>query len=250
MLRIRMTQYWTALLAVLLLAGGCETYTDYSAFISEPRPLVSLQEYRVMPPDRLLVSSKRVRELNGHKELINPDGRLTLPLVGSIYVAGRTVEDIATEIEVLAKDYYEDADITVRVSSYNSKKIFVFGECGLTGPYPYFGANTVLGTLAIAQPTRLADPSRVQILRPNKDKRLIRRMTVNIDKMIKEGNLELNAVLEEGDIIYVPPNPLAAVGLALKQILLPITPAAGVISGPPNIHEEGRSETYGGNGGF
>jgi len=239
-------------MAVLLWSGsmltaGCAYYTDYSAFISEPRPVVSLQQYRVLPPDSILINSKRVRELDGHRERIGPDGRIMLPLVGSIFVAGRTIKDIAAEVELLAKDFYEDADITMRVSSFNSKKIYVFGEVGRSGPYPYFGANTVLGTLAIAGPTRLADPSRIQILRPNKDKKLIRRMTINLDKMIKKGHMELNAVLEEGDIIYVPPSPLAAIGLTLQQLLLPISPAASVVAGPPSIDDETHSRTYGGN---
>ncbi len=231
----------------LLLSTGCQHYTDYSAFISEPRPLVSLQEYRVAPPDELMVASKRVRELDGHRETISPDGKINLPLLGSVFVAGRTVDDIAAEVEQMAKDYYEDADVTMRVVGFRSKKIYVFGEVGVPGPYTYDGANTVLETLASAQPTRLSDPSRVQVLRPNKNKQLIRRMTINLDKMVKEGNTELDAVLEEGDILYVPPNALAAIGLALQQVLLPFSPAVTLVQNPVDIDTTARSTTYGGN---
>ena len=54
----------------------------------------------------------------------------------------------------------------------------------------------------------------------------------------------LNAVLEEGDIIYVPANPLAAVGLALQQVLLPIQPAASVVKGPTDIDSTSRGAPY------
>jgi len=237
---------WLALMGALL-SFGCTHYTDYSAFISEPRPLVTLTEYRMAPPDTIQIASKRVREFNGYRETISPDGKITVPLIGSIFVAGRTCEEVAQNLEELARDFYEDADVTMRVIGYRSKKIYVFGEAGAVGPYVYNGANTVLETLAKAQPSRLADASRIQILRPNKDGDLIRRMTIDLDKMVKEGDIALDAVLEEGDIIYIPPNPLAAVGLVFQQLLLPIQPMVSTVQGPADFDEAGRSEVYGGN---
>ena len=227
--------------------SGCANFTqftDYSAFIREPRPLVTATEYRVAPPDTLRITSKRVREINGHSEQIRPDGKITLPLLGTVFVTGRTVEEIAAELEQLAAEYYEDADVSVHVTAYASKKIFVFGEVASPGRYPYNGTNTVLDTLARAQPTRLANPDKIQIMRPNRDGKLIRRMTISLDDMVKQGDVSLDAVLEEGDIIYVPANPLAAIGLALQQLLLPIQPAASVFSGPESIDESLRASPY------
>jgi len=142
------------------------------------------------------------------------------------------------EIERLAQDFYEDADVSLRVERFNSKKIFVFGEVRIAGPYPYDGANTVLETLSIAQPTRLADPANIQILRPNKDGKLIHRMTVNLNDMVQKGDTKLNAVLEEGDILFVPANALATIGLSIQQILLPIQPAAQTVQGGSNIDQD------------
>lgn len=237
-------------LTALWLLGGCTYYTDYSAFISEPRPLVTLREYRMAPPDRIVIESERIREIDGHQEQIAPDGRITVPLIGSVFVAGRTTEEVAAELETRAKEFYEDADVTMRIAGYYSKKIYVFGEVAGAGPYAYDGANTVLETLARAQPSRLADPSRINILRPNKDGELIRRMTIDLDKMVKEGDIALDAVLEEGDIIYVPPNGLATIGLAFQQLLLPFQPITQTIQGPTDIDQGTRSKTYGGNEDF
>ena len=87
----------------------------------------------------------------------------------------------------------------------------------------------------MAQPSRLADPTHIHILRPNAQGKLIKRMTIDLDKMVKKGDTSLDAVLNEGDILYVPANGLAAVGLALQQILLPIRPAARTIAGPASM---------------
>jgi polysaccharide biosynthesis/export protein len=238
-----------------LMTGGCtKTYTDYSSFISEPKPVVTATEYRMLPPDTVQIYSKRVREIHLHSEAISPDGKLTLPLLGRVFVAGKTTEEVTAELEILAQEFYEDADVSVRVIRYSSKKIFVFGEVSKPGPYPYNGANTVLATLASAQPSRLANPSKIQVLRPNEDGEMIRRMTIDLDKMVKEGDTLLNAVLEEGDIIYVPPTALASVALGFQQLLLPFQPIAKTVAGPAQIQYEaqgssnyGRYDTNGGN---
>ncbi len=233
-------------LVVSFASAGCEVrYDDFSSFISEPRPTVSLSDYRLAPPDQITISSKRVREVNNHTETIRPDGKITLPLIGSLYVAGLTCEEASAIIEEKARSFYEDADASLRVVRFRSKKIYVFGEVSGPGPYVYDGANTVLETLSRAQPTRLADPSRIHVLRPGQNGEVVQRMTIDLDRMVKEGDTDLNAVLEEGDIIYVPPNPLAATGLVLQQLLLPIQPAANVVRGPGDIEDDTSGTRYG-----
>lgn len=233
-------KYHVIALATLLLAvmsaGGCApTYRDYSAFVKTPRPIVTSQAYRLAPPDEILVTSRRVQEVNGIRETIRPDGKISLPLIGTIFVAGKTPGQVADIIKQRAKKYYLDVDATVRVIRFASKKIYVFGQVASPGAYPYNGANTVLGTLALAQPTRLADPAHIVVLRPSAQGKLRKRMTVNLNQMVKDGDTAHNAVLNEGDIIYVPANPLASVGLALQQLLLPIQPAVQTVRGPADI---------------
>jgi len=238
----------TGLLAalVLLATTGCQkVHTDYSAFLSPEALHEAAKDYRLAPPDVVTVSSKLVREIDGHTEIIRPDGKITLPLLGTVHVDGKTPEQVSSELQHIARDYYEDADVSLRVSAFNSKKIFIFGEVSVPGALPWRGNNTVLGTLALTQPTRLADPAKIQVLRPNSDGKLVRRMTIDMNRMVQEGETEHDAVLLEGDIIYVPPNPLAAVGLAFQQVLLPVQPAASTVAGPADIATDLRTRPYG-----
>jgi len=234
-----------AVLIVSMLAGCQTTYTDFDAFVRDPQPLVTSTEYRLAPPDVIRITSKRVRELHGHTETIRPDGRITLPLIGAVMVAGKTPEEASLEIQKLAVDFYEDADVSLRVDIFRSKKIFVFGEVQVVGAYPYDGTNTVLKTLAVAQPTRLADPANIQVMRPNRKGEMIKRMTIDLNKMVREGNTRLDAVLEEGDILYVPPNPMASVGLAFQQLLLPLQPAAQTVQAPTDIATHSSARPFG-----
>jgi protein involved in polysaccharide export with SLBB domain len=227
-----------ATIMTLTAAAGCQDkYMDRAAFIKTPTPLVTSTIYRLAPPDQIAISSKRVRELASLEDRIRPDGKITLPLIGSLFVAGRTPEEVSAELRERAKEFYEDADITLRVIGFNSKKVYVWGEVSSPGPYTYDGTNTVMNTLSRAQPSRLSWPERIHVLRPNAEGTLIRRMTIDLKDMTERGDVALNAVMEEGDVIYVPPNPLAAVGLALQQLLLPIQPAAATMRSPVDMYD-------------
>lgn len=227
-------------LAALLFLNGCAgnpQYTDYHAFIDEPRVDASVKPYLMGPPDVLEFRSTRVQELKNYRQVISPDGIINLPLLGRMYVAGRTVASVQEELEERARVYYQDADINVRVSTYASKKLFVFGQVASPGAYFYNGSNTILDTLARAKPTELADPGSILIVRPDEDGELRARMTVNLDEMVRTGDTTLNAILQDGDIVYVPPSRIAKVALSFKQLLLPFAPIAQTIRGPGDVVE-------------
>jgi hypothetical protein len=57
-------------------------------------------------------------------------------------------------------------------------------------------------------------------------------MKVNMMHMIEKGDLSRNVLLKAGDVVYVPPNPLAAFGLAMQQLLFGIQPATSTIQLP------------------
>ncbi|MGB0767651.1 MAG: polysaccharide biosynthesis/export family protein [Phycisphaeraceae bacterium] len=225
--------------AALLLLVGCSNnpkYTDYHAFIQEPRMPASTTPYLIGPPDVMEFRSTRVREITSYRETVSPDGYVNVPLLGKIFVAGRTVESVQQELEQRASFYYQDADINARVTRYASKRIFVFGEVGNSGPYIYDGSNTVLNTLAKAAPTNRADPAAIQIVRPDENGELRSRMTINLDHMVRTGDTTLNAVLQDGDIVYVPPSGIGKATIAFEQLLMPLQPLSNLVNGPANIN--------------
>jgi len=226
--------------AMLLMLSGCSSnpqFTDYHAFIQEPRMPASNSPYLIGPPDVLEFRSTRVREIGTYREVVSPDGFVNVPLLGRVYVAGRTVQSLQQELEERASFYYQDADINCRVTLYASKKIFVFGQVQAPGEYFYNGSNTVMNTLARAQPTERADPSSIAIVRPDENGELRARMTINLDHMIKTGDTTLNAVLQEGDIVYVPPSGIGKATISFEQLLMPFQPLSELVNGPAQVNE-------------
>lgn len=235
----------TLLLAVTLLtAGGCvPNYTDHKAFIKNPAPVVGGKPYIVEPPDTLRVIAPNAPELHDKEVTVRPDGYVTLYLVGDHFVAGKTPVQIAAEIEQKVLKYYQDVTVQVEVIGFNSKVYYVAGETR-NGPMPYTGKDTVLDAMLRSGIPRSSWPSKVLVLRPDGKGGTTKRMTIDINDMIKRGDVSNNAVLEEGDILYLPTHPLAQIGYTVQNILMPVNPilqgvatpgrAAAAASGFPN----------------
>lgn len=259
--RRRCAVAWTFILLACA-SGGCYDAREVNNFLLKHRTPVSGAEYRVLPPDVLLVTSQRVAEINNLQTQIRPDGRINLPLLGELCVAGSTPAEIETAIREAAQQYYDEVDANVQVLGYNSQRFFVFGQVARPGPYPWTGHDTLLDALAQAQPTFLAWPERISVvrapppqeggvkaeinpedyaqsgIRPEDPDRPRHQLRINMMAMVETGDLSNNIMLLPNDVIYVRPNPLAAVGLAIQSLLFPIRPAAETIVTPNVIRDD------------
>lgn len=246
----------TVALAAML--GGCYQGDEVNAFLLQPRTPISGTDYCVLPPDILQVTSRNIPEINGLTQQIRPDGKVNLPLVGEMDCAGKTCRQIEEQIVKAASEYYNQTDATVTVVAYNSQKYFVFGEVTRPGPEPWTGHDTLLDALARAQPTFLAWHERVivvrgdqpqeggrQVLDPEAGKRSgvqpedplnpRHTLTINLKAMVRSGDMTNNILLKPNDVIYVQPNPLAKVGLALQSLLFPVRPAIEATQAPGQL---------------
>jgi protein involved in polysaccharide export with SLBB domain len=250
------------------LAGGCYDAKELNAFLQKPRAPVSAVEYRVLPPDVISITSRHVTEIANVTQQIRPDGRVNLPLLGEIDIAGKTPKEIEDLVKDKAKAFYEEGqvDATVTVTSYSSQRIFVFGQVTTPGPLPWTGRDTLLDVLAKAQPTFLAWPERIIIIRgdepqtggaevqmvksgekefhktgirPERVDSPRHTMIVNLNAMIVDGDYSNNILLRPNDVVNVQPNPFAAVGLALQSILFPVRPVLEAVRTPAEVQNAG-----------
>src|SRR5688572_9801608 len=78
--------------------GGCRgsaVHTDYAAFVREPRPSVVGADYRVAPPDELVVGwMDHDHTLMEYRVTVGPDGRVLLDGVGALPASGRTCAEL------------------------------------------------------------------------------------------------------------------------------------------------------------
>ncbi len=238
------------------MTSGCYDAREVQAFLRKPRQPVSGIEYRVMPPDSLLITSQHISEINGVRQQIRPDGKINLPLLGEVTVAAKTPRQIEAEINKQARKYYEEVDVNVQIVGYHSQKFYIFGEVRRAGPFAWTGHDSLLDVLARAQPSFLAWPQRIIVVRgsspqeggqedrspslkytfqgvhPRRDDCPPRKIVINLWAMVRSGDMNNNILLLPNDVIYVQPNPLARLGQAIQSLLLPISPAAETVEAP------------------
>ncbi len=251
---------------VCLAMTGCYDAREVEAFLQKPRARISGKEYRILPPDVLTITSRHVPEIDRQVQQVRPDGRINLPLIGEVMVADRTPKEVEDILNEAAKTYYDVVDATVTVTGYNSQKYFVFGQVVTPGPVAWTGRDCLLDALDKAQPTYLAWPERIIVVRgsepreggwassqPTEDKKYHdtgihpaapdnppHRLTVNLMAMIKHGDMANNIYLLPNDVVYVQPNPFAELGLALQSILYPVRPVLEAARVPAVISGNGQ----------
>jgi polysaccharide biosynthesis/export protein len=225
----------SALLAVGGAAGCATSDTEVTTFLHEWEASVSATDYRVQPPDTIEISCSQAGEIDGEEQSIRQDGKISLRLLGEIEVAGMTPTEIARKIESLMRKYYVDPTVNVRVTNRDSKRFYVFGQVSRPGAFHFTGRDSLLYVLSQTQPTMIAWNSQVKIIHPSHENEKRQVMTVDVTKIMEEGMLEQNVLLQDGDIVFVPATPLAWVGLRIQEALWPVSPMLGAVQTPATI---------------
>ena len=226
---------------------------DIQAFLRPPEVDVTAENYILQPPDEIEVHCFKVPEIHLQRQRIRPDGKVGFEALGEIEVAGKTPEEVADVLEQKVSELYTlvgDSPIEVRVVMFESKMFYVLGQVFMPGPKIYTGRDTVLSAIANARPNAMAWVERIQVIRPSENKDIKPEIfEVNFERMRVHGDTSKNVLLQEGDIVYVPPTVLAALALKVEEVLRPITRA---LTGTYIIERslQGRPAYGGGYGGY
>jgi protein involved in polysaccharide export with SLBB domain len=234
------------LVAFLVSLTGCfsSNPADIAVFAKPAQVAVTAEGYILQPPDEIEIHCSKVPEVHMQRQQIRPDGKVTFEALGAIHAAGKTPKELADLMQEKIMSLYElagDNPIDVRILTYKSKVYYVLGQVYFQGTQEATGRDTVLTALAKARPTTLAWLGRIQIIRPSADKNVKPKIfELDYNQMIVHGNTSKNVLLEEGDIVYVPPTVLAAIGLKVEELVSPIGRAfstINIVQGPPSYRQ-------------
>ena len=220
-----------SLITIGITVTGCFSSQpkDIKAFLRPYEVNVTAERYILQPPDEIEILCSRVPEIHMQRQQIRPDGKISFESLGEIEVAGKTVEETASILRTSVLRLYAlsgDSPIDVRIATYRSKAYYVLGQVYMPGPKMYTGRDTVLTAIADARPNAMAWVERIQVIRPSDDKYTKPKIfEVNFERMRVHGDTSKNVLLQEGDIVYVPPTVLAALALKVEEVIRPITRA-------------------------
>jgi len=239
---------WVRTIAMLILLliwvgpAGCfsSNAADIEAFLKPYEANVTVENYVLQPPDEIEIHCSGVPELHLQRQQIRPDGRIAFERLGQLEAAGKTPQQVADMLTQKVSQLYKltgNNPVDVRVVAFKSKVYYVVGQVYFPGAKDYTGRDTLLGALADAQPTVLGWAERVQVIRPPADENADAKIfEVNYDRMIAHGDTSKNVLLQEGDIIYVPPTVLAAAAMKVEEVVRPIGRAfstVNIVQGAP-----------------
>jgi polysaccharide export outer membrane protein len=157
-------------------------------------------EYVLGPGDIISVSVPGYPELT-KSFTINPDGKISVPIIGDIKVAGFTIAQIEKMVAKYLTEYIKKPQVTIGIKQYGSQKITVLGEVksGL-GTHILKGKTYLFDFISdLGGVTENADKKHTKIIR--KDGQVV---IINLDKLFFERDQTQNVLLKAGDILYVP----------------------------------------------
>jgi polysaccharide export outer membrane protein len=186
--------------AVLCVAAGCATSGPYVWVDDLPDQAFEHTPYRIHTDDRLNVLVWNQESISGEVR-VRPDGKVTLPLVGDIAVAGLTPPACAAQITRRLDGLILDPKVTVTVSQTKTPTVSVVGEVRDVGEYPVRQEDTVLQILARAGGlTEFSRPDHVYVLRRGAKSVRIR---FTYEQLIEGTGRALSFKLRDGDIVIV-----------------------------------------------
>lgn len=229
-MKTRNTQLTLAVLSQLLMlsASGCFSAKpeNIAAFVKPHETNVTSEEYALQPPDELSIFCSKVPEIDQQVQRIRPDGKISFESLGEIEVAGKTPEEVGKILEQRVAGLYTlpgDEPIDVRIQAFQSKSYYVLGQVMMPGKKMYTGRDSVFAAVADAQINPMAWEERIQVVRPSGIEDVPPKVfEVDFKQMQIHGDLRNNVLLQEGDIVFVPPTPFAAVALVIEEVMRPI----------------------------
>lgn len=174
------------------------------ASATQPTPGTVGDDYKIASNDLLEVEVFGVKELK-RSVRVNSSGFITLPLIGSIQVAGLTGSDAEALIAIeYGKKYLQDPQISVFIKEFTTQRITIDGAVNKPGIYPLNGQITLLRALALGGGSaQLADMEQVMIFRLTPDgKNVVEKY--NVDK-IRKGEAQ-DPLLQGEDVVVVNRN--------------------------------------------
>jgi polysaccharide export outer membrane protein len=135
--------------------------------------------------------------------VVRPDGKISLPLLNDIQVAGSTPEQLRAQLIQAASKYVEGPNATVVVKEVHSRKVFITGNVVKPGTFPLAGEMNVVQLIALAGGLQeYADAKNIVVMRT--DGGPAQYLKFNYKDVIKQKNVQQNVSLKPGDTVVVP----------------------------------------------
>jgi polysaccharide export outer membrane protein len=156
--------------------------------------------YKIGAGDVLQVAVWREDNLS-QRVMVRPDGKITLPLVAELAVAGKTPLEVRDILQKSYSAYIEHPAVMVTVVEMNSQVVYILGEVQRPGAYPMTRNMDVLQLIASAGGlTPFSKKKGIYLLHDDTKQR----STIDYAKLLKGKGSYAGTGLNAGDLVVVP----------------------------------------------
>jgi polysaccharide export outer membrane protein len=161
--------------------------------------------YKLQAEDKIEVQYRYTPEYNAVAAL-QPDGYVSLPLIGGMKLAGLTLDGAADAIKAKAGERLRDPEVIVLLKEYVKPYYVVAGEVSHPGRFELHGEVTLVEALAVSGGMKeSAKRTQVVLMRKagenNTEVRLL-----DVRKLMSATNIREDLAIHSGDMIVVPRN--------------------------------------------
>ncbi|HNY28048.1 MAG TPA: polysaccharide biosynthesis/export family protein [Candidatus Sumerlaeota bacterium] len=185
------------------------------------------EAYRMREGDSLKVMVQGYEEFSGNLK-VDMEGCVRLPYTFErLHLAESTLEEAETLIGNAFRPYIVgNPPVVLTLLKANSHFYYILGEVSKPGKYP-IGDENVFVREAVVRAGWLkssAGLTRAELVSSKPDRHEKRK--IDLKKILRDGDLAENYLIEHGDILYVPPTRLRQFTSTLAYFLMPV----GVLS--------------------
>ncbi|NIJ20023.1 protein involved in polysaccharide export with SLBB domain [Sphingomonas naasensis] len=183
-------------------------------------------DYRLNPGDELLLGLTGSVQASSLRLKIDSEGRIFVPRIGAIMVAGVRYGDVQDVIARRVARQYRGFQLEVSVARLHGVTVYVTGFAAAPGSYTVGSLSTLVNAvLASGGPAAGGSFRSIQLRRGGK---LV--SDFDLYDLLLKGDRSGDAVLQNGDVIYIAPagEQVAVIGSVNREAIFEVAPGETV----------------------
>jgi polysaccharide biosynthesis/export protein len=200
-----------SLLSLFLVAAG-------AAYCQQPASGFAARDPRyILQPNDVIEVEYRYTPEYSQTATIEPDGFVTLPLLGDVKLAGLTLDQAHRAVLERASARLRDPEIVLLLKDFEKPHFVVTGQVNAPGRYELRGNVTVLEAIAMAGGFRDLSAKHSQVLLVHRvNDTLAETHVLDIKNLIKSRSFSEDQMVRPGDMVLVPQNDISKIERFVK----------------------------------
>lgn len=192
-------EFITASVGKKLPMYGYDLFNDVPDTFAPVENIPVTQDYPIGPGDEIVIKGWGQVDINV-RAVVNRNGEINLPKVGSINVAGIRYQELQNYLKSAIGKVFRNFDLNVTLGKLRSIQVFVVGQARRPGAYTVSSLSTLVNTLFVSGgPSSKGSMRHIQVKRNGK-------VVTDFDlyDLLLKGDKTNDVALLPGDVIYIP----------------------------------------------